>query len=172
MPSKVATRARPKKNGHTKLSSATSSTTTTSKVSFVVLLFSCALFYAYYDQQQRPHDQQVTTQLDRLIGVITETVQQWSKLVASKARTLFGFSVIRPDSVLRGLLSLESSVPIRTDSSIAIGLGACTDLVVESLEIFNKFAAPSSPRPHLEIETMQDLLELFAYYFKHGAASE
>ncbi|KAJ6218577.1 hypothetical protein RDWZM_009734 [Blomia tropicalis] len=78
----------------------------------------------------------------------------------------------RSSLVLDGLLHLESKGNIRHNATIAIGLGACTDLVVDSLDIFGNFPAPNNAKPHEQIESINHLLELFAYYFKHGAASE
>jgi len=178
MPSKSAAKHKQKPtNGrsvHSAITeSASSSSSTFTKWPLLVLLASCGLGYLCYNLQQSGDAQELSiiTQLDLFIDSTQQTLQQWTRPLWSKLRAAFGLT-IRPDSVLKGLLHHEQSVTVRTDSAIAIGLGACTDLIVESLEIFEKFAAPSNPKPHAQIESMQDLLELYAYYFKHGAASE
>ena len=105
-----------------------------------------------------------------MVAATNQVVQQWIRPALSKLRGLFDLDN-RAESILEGLVRLESSVNV-SDSAIAIGFGACTDLVVDSLEIFGKFAAPTNPKPVKNITSWQNLLELFGYYFSFGAASE
>lgn len=70
------------------------------------------------------------------------------------------------------LIEEETKVLIRNDSRIAIGFGACTDLIVDSIRMLQKISPPNEPKPHFVIESMQQFAELYAYYFKHGAAAE
>ena len=153
--------------------STTFSSNIATKLSIVVLLISCGFsYYIYYNHQQQ-QQLLIGAKLNNVINVTSALIQQWLKLVTNRFRNLFfDMTNVRPESVLQGLLSREASITVKIDSSIAVGLGGCTDLVVESLAIFDKFNAPFNPQPHAYIEKMQDLLELFAYYFKHGAASE
>ncbi|KPM06609.1 ADP-dependent glucokinase-like protein, partial [Sarcoptes scabiei] len=68
-------------------------------------------------------------------------------------------------------LEEEKNSLVQRDSKLAIGLGVCTDLVVEAVDVLKDFSTTIA-KPHGSIESWQDFLELFAYYFKHGAASE
>lgn len=134
--------------------------TTSTKISIAVLVTSVLLYYIFFYQEES-----LWSLLRSISGLIPTAITAALTSTTSS-------NIPMTDAVLKGLLKREKSASVRPDASIAIGFGACTDLVVDSLEIFDKFAAPANPQPHSQIETMQDLLELFAFYFKNAAASE
>lgn len=55
---------------------------------------------------------------------------------------------------------------------IAVGFGACQDVIIPSRHVFKNLKAPEEPRNHDVLNTHDELLETFTYYFKHGAAAE
>lgn len=128
------------------------------KLSLAVLITSALLFYLFLFGQEEP---------PLLLRSLSASA------LTSTISTLF-YSSSNPttEAVLKGLLKREKSAAVNLNASIAIGFGACTDLVVDSLQIFEEFTAPANPQPHSQINTMQDLLELFAFYFKNAAAAE
>ena len=77
----------------------------------------------------------------------------------------------RMDNVLQSLLIQEKSVNVKIQAKIAVGYGACKDLFVNGKDVII-----SNPRSELqnfnEIETMEQLLQMYGYFFSHGAAAE
>lgn len=135
------------------------------KLSIVVALASVAAIYVGLPQENSPI---VLTNVIKFAGDTYHGVVKTTKTILD--RLLLKTPTL--DVIRAKLLAEEGKVSIRTDSRIAIGLGACTDLIVDSIRLLEKFPVPTNPRPHSTIESMQSFLELFAYYFKHGAASE
>ena len=81
------------------------------------------------------------------------------------------------NSVLSGLQRAENKVKLSNVDArprVAVGFGACEDVIVDALEVFAKIEAnpPQIPRHMDEIRTKKDLEEVFAYFFRHGAAAE
>ena len=80
----------------------------------------------------------------------------------------------RLDSVLSGLLRAERQVQLGRDPKVAVGFGACLDVIGDAVSVLDKLGAMS---PHLpehfdELESLEDLEKVFAYFFRHGAAAE
>ncbi|KAH8369871.1 hypothetical protein KR093_001333 [Drosophila rubida] len=82
--------------------------------------------------------------------------------------------------LLTGLLAIESEVKrsaLEPAPKIAVGYGACTDLQInatEFMETYYKTRMPSVSPDFAanEVNTEQELLQSFVYYFKNGAAAE
>ncbi|CAD7005692.1 unnamed protein product [Ceratitis capitata] len=80
-------------------------------------------------------------------------------------------------SILTGLLAIESSLkrPLQPPK-VAVGYGACTDLLIHATDFLNyteelvKGVGPEFTVD--EVNDRQELLQTFAYYFKNGAAAE
>lgn len=79
----------------------------------------------------------------------------------------------RLDQVLSGLLHVETQADSKYyhKPKIAIGFGACQDVVVRAVDLLDPLEE-TTPRHHHVIGTKQQLLEGFAYFFMHGAAAE
>jgi len=80
---------------------------------------------------------------------------------------------IRIELTHESLLMIEESVSVNPKTKIAIGFGSCVDIVAQSRDvIIDKYPAPKQPK-HYDIITNNDqLMEVFAYFFQFGAASE
>ena len=81
---------------------------------------------------------------------------------------------IQMDNVLQSLLVQEKSVDVRTHAKIAVGYGACKDMFVNGRDVLKSFdmKPKSELRNHNEIKTWDQLLEMYGYFFSHGAAAE
>lgn len=57
---------------------------------------------------------------------------------------------------------------------VAIGYGACVDLFVEAAELLDglKIQPPDRPGHFDEVEDVAQLGQMFAYFFRYGAAAE
>ncbi|XP_067648148.1 ADP-dependent glucokinase [Eurosta solidaginis] len=80
-------------------------------------------------------------------------------------------------TILTGLLALESSFKKPPQPyKVAVGYGACTDLLVHATEFLNyseKVINAIGPEFTVnEVDNMNELLQTFAYYFQNGAAAE
>lgn len=107
------------------------------------------------------------------VAKVNSIERSWNHLAGRfvyAKRRVFGDE--RLDPIIDGFLDIEEGTAVNPDSRIALGFGACTDLIVDGLKVFQKSKAPKKSHPHLNIQTMDQMLELFAYYFEHGAASE
>jgi ADP-dependent glucokinase len=84
----------------------------------------------------------------------------------------------RLESVLTSLIKQEKTVKIPAGVSeakgprIAVGYGACNDLFVDVREMFGHEDAPDVPGHYNEIENEEQLKNMLAYFFQHGAAAE
>ena len=77
------------------------------------------------------------------------------------------------DKVLQSLLVQEKSVDMRHQAKIAVGYGACKDMFVNGKDVLKSFDnSKSKLRNHNEIKTWDQLLEMYGYFFSHGAAAE
>ncbi|KAJ8309330.1 hypothetical protein KUTeg_014204 [Tegillarca granosa] len=79
----------------------------------------------------------------------------------------------RLDQVLSGLLRAEKKLAI-AKPRIALGFGGCEDLVVNALNLFNKMGIepPENPKHFDSVHSEEELAQLLAYFFQHGAAAE
>ncbi|XP_078001060.1 ADP-dependent glucokinase-like [Glandiceps talaboti] len=78
------------------------------------------------------------------------------------------------NKVTNSLLKAEQKYQVAPKTRVAVGLGGCFDVRVDSLDLLDKlgFNAPDDPKHYDMIESMTQLLKVFAYFFKHGAAGE
>lgn len=79
---------------------------------------------------------------------------------------------IRLDKVLNSLLVQEKSVQVLGPVKIAVGYGACKDIFVDAKHVIGDKFPQKSPQNYNEITTFEELLEMYAYFFSHGAAAE
>ena len=78
----------------------------------------------------------------------------------------------RLDKVLNSLLVQEKSVQVFGPVKIAVGYGACKDIFVDAKHVIGNKFPKKSPQNYNEITTFEELLEMYAYFFSHGAAAE
>ena len=78
------------------------------------------------------------------------------------------------DQVLSGLLRAERKVGIDETTKIALGFGGCEDIFVDALPLLErlKYERPEKPEHIDDIVSKEDIIKMFAYFFKHGAAAE
>ena len=77
------------------------------------------------------------------------------------------------ESVLASLLRQEDRAKEHLGRpKVAVGYGACNDLFVDSKSLLKAEDAPSVPVHYDEITSAEQLKEVFAYFFRHGAAAE
>jgi len=76
------------------------------------------------------------------------------------------------DNVLQSLLIQEKSVDAKQQVKIAVGYGACKDLFVDAKNVIGNLRPKGSLKNFNEINSMDELLEMFGYFFEHGAAAE
>ncbi len=78
----------------------------------------------------------------------------------------------RMSAVLESLLREETPRwPLRRPR-VAVGYGACRDLFVRAEDIFGQERVPEEPRHFAQIDNREQLNQMFAYFFQHGAAAE
>ncbi|XP_070577567.1 ADP-dependent glucokinase-like [Ptychodera flava] len=72
------------------------------------------------------------------------------------------------------LLRAEKKHSVSPKTRVAIGLGGCEDVFVDGIELLETFGLepPDKPIHHDTIESRRHLTEMFAYFFRHGAAAE
>ena len=110
--------------------------------------------------------------------------------MASTTTAVSGFSVVivlaaylytRPsggglplDQLRKGLLEEEARALVAPNTRVALAFGGCVDGFVDALPFLAKIGArvPESPQHHGAVASKKQLEELFAYFFRHGAASE
>ena len=76
-------------------------------------------------------------------------------------------------AVLDGLKSLERENRVQGSPKVATSFEATVDYVVDSLELLEalKLEPPEEAKPHDIVKTEKELLETFAFFFNHSAAS-
>jgi ADP-dependent glucokinase len=74
-------------------------------------------------------------------------------------------------TVVRGLIEVEDR-HVALSPRVAVGYGACVDLLVQGSSFLPYDPVADSPRHFEHINTYEELYRSFAYYFKHGAATE
>ena len=80
---------------------------------------------------------------------------------------------VRLDDTLESLLTVEKSIQINSNARVAIGYGSCLDIVAPASHLITQHnSPPQDPSHHGIINTEQELLESFAFYYKFGAAAE
>ena len=76
------------------------------------------------------------------------------------------------DNILKSLLKQEKTVDAKQQVKIAVGYGACKDLFVDAKNVIGNLKPKGTLQNFNEIKTIDDFLEMFGYFFKHGAAAE
>ena len=76
------------------------------------------------------------------------------------------------DNVLQSLLIQEKSADAKQQVKIAVGYGACKDLFVDAKDVIGNMKPEGALQNFNEINNMDELLQMFGYFFKHGAAAE
>lgn len=81
--------------------------------------------------------------------------------------------------ILTSLLAIESQLkrPWEPKPKVALGYGACSDLVISGTAFLNYSSAivPDVLGPEFTVDEINDeaeLLQTFGYYFQNGAAAE
>lgn len=78
----------------------------------------------------------------------------------------------RLKNVLDSMLDVEAAHQATHSPRVAVGYGACQDLFVSAKYMVQNETFPANPQNYLQIDNKQQLLEMFAYFFSHGAAAE
>lgn len=138
------------------------------KLSFVILIISINVYYVFYND----YDYE-TIPLWGLNKTYEFLIETGSTLMLS-ANIIYKKFLYSPkiNVILNNLLEEEAKYFVHKSSKIAIGLGACTDLLVEAIDLFKNVQPPKVSHPHDHIEDWTNFLEVFAYYFQQGTASE
>ena len=79
------------------------------------------------------------------------------------------------DDVLSGLLRAELKVPRPSQTRVAVGFGSCRDVNADGIEVFQTLADGvdiGEPNHVDEITNVQEVTDIFTYFFQHGAAAE
>jgi len=76
-------------------------------------------------------------------------------------------------AVLDGLKSIERQTTLEGTPKIAAGFEANVDYFVDSLDLLGamQLEPPEEAKPHDIVNTEKELLETFAFFFNHSAAS-
>lgn len=72
------------------------------------------------------------------------------------------------DSLLRAEKRAKSTIKPK----VGLGFGSCQDVIIQSSEVILREDPPDIEEHHESINTKEELLRVFAYFFKHGAAAE
>ncbi|CAG2176366.1 unnamed protein product, partial [Oppiella nova] len=94
--------------------------------------------------------------------------------------TAYWYDLSREDDLLvrlelthESLLHIEESVSVNPKTKIAIGFGSCVDVIAQTRDVLlDRYSPPKAAKHYEIIETRDELLEVFAYYFQFGAAAE
>ncbi|XP_074650217.1 ADP-dependent glucokinase-like [Tubulanus polymorphus] len=82
----------------------------------------------------------------------------------------------RLDEILQGLLRAENKPTLKplAKMKVAVGFGACLDSFVNATTLLDiiDFQPPLSAEHKVYLSTQKDVEQMFAYFFKHGAAAE
>ena len=80
----------------------------------------------------------------------------------------------RVNNVLKGLLLEEQRVNLSTEKPVAVGFGSCVDIFTHGIPLVNALGIkpPAEAKYHNNIETLQDVAEMFAFFLSNGAAAE
>jgi len=80
----------------------------------------------------------------------------------------------RVTTVLNGLLKAEQEVSLASHLRVAVGFGSCVDMIGPGLAILERVGAvsPDKPQHYDSLQNVDELQQIFAYFFRHGAAAE
>jgi len=80
----------------------------------------------------------------------------------------------RMTTVLNGLLKAEQDASLANPLRVAVGFGSCLDMIGPGLDILAQIGAepPYQPMHYDSLHDVSELQQMFAYFFRHGAATE
>jgi ADP-dependent glucokinase len=78
----------------------------------------------------------------------------------------------RLEAVLAGLVREERQHHVGPSTRVAVGYGACKDLFVKAGQVFEREQHYAKPVHHDDMDTLAQVVDTFAYFFRHGAAAE
>ncbi|OTF79537.1 hypothetical protein BLA29_007289, partial [Euroglyphus maynei] len=149
------------------------------KLSLLFLLISIGIYYLIINEYHHEisSNSKLLNSNNKIKDFLYETLYTLSfstNVIYNKFFSNNNNNRARYNVILEQLLKAEQNVSIAKSSRIAIGLGVCTDLVIRALDVLDQFQSSpiDEPKPHDHIDSWNKFLELFAYYFQRGAASE
>ena len=76
-------------------------------------------------------------------------------------------------AVLDGLIAIERGNPLQGTPKVACGFESTMDYFIDSLELLEamELDPPDEAKPHDVVKNEKELLETFAFFFNHSAAS-
>ena len=76
-------------------------------------------------------------------------------------------------AVLDGLIAIERENPLQGTPKVACGFASNMDYFIDSLELLEamELNPPDKAKPHDVVKNEKELLETFAFFFNHSAAS-
>jgi len=80
--------------------------------------------------------------------------------------------LLKVDTVISSLLKYESKYVEGNSPRIAVGYGACKDLFVTGAHMVGNATFPLKPENFLGVGDMEELLRMYGFFFKAGAAAE
>jgi len=80
----------------------------------------------------------------------------------------------RMTSVLDGLLKAEQDASLANQLRVAVGFSSCLDMIVSGLDVLERIGAvpPDEPKHYDSLQNVEELQQIFAYFFHRGAAAE
>lgn len=78
----------------------------------------------------------------------------------------------RLENILQGLERLENSYHVKEKPRVVVGYGVCADVFVDAKDILKYSEEIGNPKHFDQLNTYEEVLTEFAYYFQHGAAAE
>jgi len=80
--------------------------------------------------------------------------------------------LLKVDTVISSLLKYEAKYVEENQPRIAVGYGACKDLFVTGSHFMINTSYPSHPQNFLGVGNMEELVSMYGFFFKAGAAAE
>lgn len=78
----------------------------------------------------------------------------------------------RLNSILEGLVNVEKECSVDIRPKVAVGYGACKDLFINAKELLKYYDVAQNPEHSNDLNSIEELLKTYAYFFRHGAAAE
>eukprot|EP00090_Calanus_glacialis_P003679 TRINITY_DN12703_c0_g1_i1.p1 TRINITY_DN12703_c0_g1~~TRINITY_DN12703_c0_g1_i1.p1 ORF type:complete len:472 (-),score=200.45 TRINITY_DN12703_c0_g1_i1:713-2128(-) len=80
--------------------------------------------------------------------------------------------LLKVDTVISSLLKYEAKYVEENRPRIAVGYGACKDLFVTGSHMLANVSYPANPENFLGVGDMEELVRMYGFFFKAGAAAE
>jgi len=80
--------------------------------------------------------------------------------------------LLKVDTVISSLLKYEAKYVEENQPRIAVGYGACKDLFVTGSHMLANISYPDDPKNFLGVGNMEELVRMYGFFFKAGAAAE